>query len=101
MLREHITDIMVRWCPKERAGRVYDPGVFLETPEQARKLIRHLREQLTRADRERNMELASEIQGILSRVENLSRKFFHWERNMTRLVTAEEIEEIRKLPIGL
>jgi len=101
MLREHITDIMVRWCPKERAGRVYDPGLFLETPEQARKLIRHLRERLSRADRERHRELVSEIQEIVARVEILSRKFFHWERSMSRLVTAQEIEEIKKLPIGL
>jgi hypothetical protein len=92
---------MVRWCPKERAGSVYDPGIFLETPEQARRLITHLREQLSRADRERNRELASELVGILVRVESLAQRFFHWERSMSRVVTADEIEEIKKLPIGL
>ena len=42
MLREHINDIRIRWSPKERRGSGYDPVLFLETPEQARKLIKHL-----------------------------------------------------------
>ena len=101
MLREHINDIMIRWSPRERPGTTYDPGMFLETPEQARRLIRHLRKQLSKAGLERNNELASEIGEILTKVESLSRKFFRWERAMSRSLTAQDIREIKKLPIGL
>ena len=48
MLREHINEIMIRWSPKERRGAAYDPIRFLETPEQARKLILHLEQELSR-----------------------------------------------------
>ena len=57
MLREHINDIRIRWSPKERRGNGYDPVLFLETPEQARKLIKHLHQELARAHQERNKEL--------------------------------------------
>ncbi|MGB6067800.1 MAG: hypothetical protein WBG50_23585 [Desulfomonilaceae bacterium] len=100
MLREHINDIMTRWNPKERRGSLYDPVLFLETPEQARKLIRHLQRELNKARRERNKELASEIGEILIRVEHLSKKFFHWEETMRRSQREEDLREIKKLPLG-
>ncbi|MCA1961838.1 MAG: hypothetical protein LDL33_13720 [Desulfomonile sp.] len=99
MLKEHINDIMIRWSPKERRGSGYDPVVFLETPEQARKLLRHLDEQLGRARRERNRELVSEIEEILARVEGLARRFFQWERSMARSQEAHDLREIAKLPL--
>jgi hypothetical protein len=101
MLREHINDIMIRWSPRERRGSTYDPGLFLETPEQARKLIRHLSEELTRAKSAKNKELIAEIGEILTRVECLAKRFFRWEENMSRSLTAEELREIKKLPLGL
>ncbi len=100
MLREHINDIMTRWSPKERRGTPYDPVLFLETPEQARKLIRHLRQELNKARRERNKELVSEVGEILARVERLSQKFFRWEENMRRSLREEDLREIKKLPLG-
>jgi DNA-binding transcriptional regulator GbsR (MarR family) len=100
MLREHINDIMTRWSPKERRGSLYDPVMFLETPEQARKLISHLQHELKKARRERNQELVSEVGEILSRVENLSKKFFRWEENMRRSLREEDLREIKKLPLG-
>ncbi len=100
MLREHINDIMTRWAPKERRGALYDPVLFLETPEQARKLIRHLQQELNRAHRERNKELVSEVGEILSRVESLSKRFFRWEENMRRSLREEDLREIKKLPLG-
>ena len=101
MLREHINDIRVRWSPRERAGSKYDPGLFVETPEQARKLMRHLEAELARARRERNRELAAEVGEILARVEHLSRKFFRWERRTARSLRAQDMREIKKLPLGL
>lgn len=101
MLREHINDIMVRWSPRERRGSTYDPSLFLETPEQARKLIEHLQVRLARAQGEKNRELVSEIEEILQRVERLAERFFRWERNITRSLKAQEIREIKKLPLGL
>jgi hypothetical protein len=100
MLREHINDIRIRWSPKERRGASYDPGLFLETPEHARKLIRHLQDELDKACRERNKELISEVGEILARVETLSRKFFRWEENLSRSLDAQELREIKKLPLG-
>jgi hypothetical protein len=100
MLREHINDIMVRWNPKERRGTRYDPALFLETPEQARKLIRHLEAELARARVEKNRELIAEILEILLRVENLSKRFFRWEQAVSRSVETEEMREIKKLPLG-
>lgn len=100
MLREHINDIMTRWNPKERRGSLYDPVRFLETPEQARKLIRHLQQELNKARRERNKELVSEVGEILYRVEQLSKKFFRWEENMHRVLKEEDLREIKKLPLG-
>jgi hypothetical protein len=100
MLREHINDIMTRWSPKERRGSLYDPVRFLETPEQARKLIRHLQQELNKARRERNKELVSEVGEILYRVEQLSKKFFRWEENMHRALKEEDLREIKKLPLG-
>jgi len=100
MLREHINDIRIRWSPKERRGSAYDPVLFLETPEQARKLIRHLEEELARARQERNKELVSEVGEILARVERLSKKFFRWEQSMTRALEAQDLREIKNLPLG-
>jgi len=100
MLREHINDIRIRWSPKERRGSAYDPVLFLETPEQARKLIRHLEEELARARQERNKELVSEVGDILARVERLSKKFFRWEQSMTRALEAQDLREIKNLPLG-
>ncbi len=101
MLREHINDIMTRWSPKERRGSQYDPTIFVETSEQARKLIDHLERELAKAQRARNVELANEISSNLSRVESLSRQFFRWEKNRERTLKVEEMREIKKLPLGL
>ncbi|MDQ7784197.1 MAG: hypothetical protein RDU20_15030 [Desulfomonilaceae bacterium] len=100
MLREHINEIRIRWSPKERSGSAYDPGLYLETPEQARKLIRHLQTELDRARRARNTELVVEVGEILERVLRLSKKFFRWEERMTRALNTEELREIKKLPLG-
>ncbi len=100
MLREHVNDIMTRWCPRERRGSEYDPVIFLETPEQARKLIRHLQQQLRKANLDRNKELIAEIENVLARVESLSKRFFRWEQSMTRSLEAEDLREIKKLPLG-
>ncbi len=100
MLREHINDIRIRWSPRERRGESYDPGLFLETPEQARKLIRHLQDELEKARREKNKELIFEVGDILARVENLARKFFRWEESLARALDAQELREIKKLPLG-
>jgi hypothetical protein len=101
MLREHINDIMVRWSPRERRGSKYDPSLFLETPEQARKLIEHLQARLASAQGERNKELVSEIEEILQRVERLAARFFRWEQRISRSLKAQEMREIKKLPLGL
>lgn len=100
MLKEHINDIMTRWNPKERRGSSYDPVLFLETPEQARKLIHHLQRELARAEHEKNEELITEVEEKLSRVERLSRQFFRWEENMARALNAQDLREIKKLPLG-
>ncbi len=100
MLRDQINAIMIRWGPKERKGSDYDPVIFLETPEQARKLIRHLEQELAQARRDRNVELVSELQGVLARVDSLSQRFFRWEQRIDRTVKAQELNEIRKLPLG-
>jgi len=92
---------MIRWAPKERRGSSYDPVRFLETPEQARKLIRHLRDELDRAHRERNKELISEVVEQLARVESLSKRFFRWEQSINRSLQADDLREIKKLPLGL
>jgi len=100
MLREHINDIMTRWSPRERPGSAYDPSLFLETPEQARKLIVHLRAELEKARREKNAELIQEVEDNLAKVERLAKRFFRWEEKMSRAVSAQEVREIRKLPLG-
>jgi hypothetical protein len=100
MLREHINDIRIRWSPKERRGAAYDPLLFLETPEQARKLIKHLQDELRKARKEKNRELIFEVGEILARVESLSRKFFRWEENLARSLDAQDLREIKKLPLG-
>jgi hypothetical protein len=99
MLREHNNGIMIRWSPKETRGGDYDPTLFIETPEQARKLIRHLKDELRRAHMEKNQELMLELDSVLSRVESLSRKFFRWEQAISRSLRADELREIRKLPL--
>jgi DNA-binding phage protein len=100
MLRDQINAIMVRWGPKERKGSDYDPVIFLETPEQARKLIRHLKEELSKARQDRNFELVSELRGVLARVDSLSKRLTRWEQRIDRAVKAQEVREIRKLPLG-
>lgn len=100
MLREHLNDIRIRWNPREKRGSNYDPVLFLETPEQARKLIQHLQDQLKRAQRDKNRELIAELEDILSRVEHLSKKFFRWEQSMSRNLENEDMREIKKLPLA-
>ena len=99
MLREQINDIMVRWNPKERRGSTYDPGSFIETPEQARRLISHLRQQLEKARMNKNTELVNDINKILLKVENLAQRFFRWEANNQRTLQLQEMREIKKLPV--
>ena len=43
----------------------------------------------------------SEIEEILDRVEHLAARFFRWERSISRSLKAQEIREIKKLPLGL
>ncbi len=100
MLREQINDIMTRWNPKERPGSKYDPLLFVETPEQARRLMSHLREELEKARKERNSELTTEIREVLNKVEGLAKRFFRWEEDTQRNLELHELQEIRKLPIG-
>lgn len=100
MLKEHINDIMTRWSPKERRGAKYDPVVFLETPEQARKLLNHLKRELKKAADEKNVALAQELEEVLDTVEKLSRKFFRWEDDLRRSLESQDLREIRKLPLG-
>jgi hypothetical protein len=101
MLREHINDIMIRWSPKERPGSAYDPSLFLETPDQARRLIRHLHTELEKAHREKNSELIQEVGDNLAKVERLAKKFFRWEEKISRALYAQDLREIKKLPLGL
>jgi hypothetical protein len=101
MLREHINDIMIRWSPKERRGSGYDPVLFLETPEQARKLIYHLRSELDRALREKNRELIAEMEDTLAQVQRLSKRFFRWEEQIAHNLSAQDLVEIKKLPMGM
>jgi hypothetical protein len=103
MLRAQINEIGVRWGPKERREGLksrYDPISFIETPEQARKLIRHLELELANARAERNRELVVELGEILSQVETLSKRFFRWEENISRSLKDHETSEIKKLPLG-
>jgi hypothetical protein len=100
MLREHINDIMTRWNPKQRRTGAYDPGLFLESPEQARKLIEHLTKELDRARRARNTELIDEVLETLEKVENLSKKFFRWEQTISRNLETDDLREIKKLPLN-
>jgi hypothetical protein len=99
MLREHNSELMIRWSPKESRASNYDPGLFVESAEQARKLIRHLTRELGKAYREKNSELITEIENTLSRVEGLAKKFFRWEQAISQSLNAEDLREIRKLPI--
>ena len=99
MLREHINDIRTRWSPKERAGSPYDPSIYLESPEQARRLINYLKEKLNRARRNHDHVLAEEISETLLKVENLSRKFFRWEENIANSLNRQDLKEINDLPV--
>ncbi len=99
MLREHINDIRTRWSPKERAGSPYDPSIYLESPEQARRLINYLKEKLNRARRNHDRVLAEEISETLLKVENLSRKFFRWEENIANSLNRQDLKEINDLPV--
>jgi hypothetical protein len=99
MLREHINDIRVRWSPKERAGSQYDPQIYLESPEQARKLINYLSEKLKRARTNHDRVLAEEISQTLLQVENLSKRFFRWEENIFKNLEKHDLKEINELPV--
>ncbi|MGC8603663.1 MAG: hypothetical protein ACP5VS_08255 [Desulfomonilaceae bacterium] len=99
MLREHINDIRTRWSPKQRAGSPYDPHVYLESPEQARKLINYLKEKLIRARKNHDRVLAEEISETLLKVENLSRKFFRWEESISNSLNKQDLKEINELPV--
>jgi hypothetical protein len=101
MLRSEINDIRVRWNPKERRGSNYDPVFFVETPEQARRLLEHLHSELDRAKREKNTELIHELTDSVNKVESLSRKFFRWEKRTEYALEDSERKEIEKLPMGL
>lgn len=101
MLRGQINEILVRWGPKQKRANGYDPMVFLETPEQARKLLRHLNQELANARRERNTELVRELMGTLAKAEGLAKRLFRWEQNIQRSVKSQELREIKKLPLGL
>lgn len=63
-------------------------------------MLRHLDQQLRRAKQDRNKELVAELEDVLSRVESLSKKFFRWEQSMSRSLEAEDLREIKKLPLG-
>ena len=99
MLREQINDIMTRWNPKERRGAAYDPVSYIETPEQARRLITHLKEQLAEARQEKNAELVKDLKEVLLKVESLAKKFFRWEAHNERTLQMQEMREIKKLPV--
>jgi hypothetical protein len=99
MLREHINDMRTRWSPKERAGSLYDPHIYLESPEQARRLINYLNEKLTKAKKNHDRVLAEEIFETLLKVENLSRKFFRWEENISNSLNKQDLKEINELPV--
>jgi polyhydroxyalkanoate synthesis regulator phasin len=90
---------MTRWNPKERRGAAYDPVSFVETPEQARRLMSHLEQQLTKARQEKNAELIKDIKEVLLKVESLAQKFFRWEAHNERALQLQEMREIRKLPV--
>ena len=64
-------------------------------------MIKHLQASLASARGEKNKELVSEIEEILDRVERLAARFFRWERSISRSLKAQEIREIKKLPLGL
>jgi hypothetical protein len=59
-----------------------------------------LQGQLEDARRERNVELVLELGETIYIVENLSRQFFRWERSIERSLTAQELREIKKMPLG-
>ncbi len=99
MLREHVNDIRSRWNPKERRGSVYDPSIYVETPEQARKLLNHLKQKLREAQKNRDHYLASEIAHSLDKVEAIARRFFRWEESLSKTMQDQDMREIRNLPI--
>lgn len=99
MLREHVNDIRSRWNPKERRGSVYDPSIYVETPEQARKLLDHLTKKLREAQENKDKYLASEIAQSLDKVENIARRFFRWEESLSKTLKDQDLREIKNLPI--
>lgn len=99
MLREHVNDIRSRWSPKERRGSVYDPNIYIETPEQARKLLSHLKQKLREAEKNRDHYLAQEIAQSLNKVECIARRFFRWEESLTKTLKEQDMREIKNLPI--
>lgn len=100
MLKGQINDIVNRWGPRETKSERYDPLRFIETPEQARKLLTHLTRELEQAKIEKNRELIAELTAILSKVESIASRFFRWEQSIQRSVDEQEIKEIKKLPLG-
>jgi F0F1-type ATP synthase membrane subunit b/b' len=100
MLKGQINDIVNRWGPRETKSKKYDPTRFIETPEQARKLISHLNRELEQAKAEKNRELIAELTNILNKVESIASSFFRWEENIRRSVESQEVKEIKKLPLG-
>jgi len=64
-------------------------------------LIRHLQAELVKARIERNAELIQEVGENLAKVERLAKKFFRWEEKMSRASHAQDLREIKKLPLGL
>ena len=99
MLREHINDIRTRWSPKERAGSPYDPDIYIESPEQARRLINYLTEKLIKAKKNHDRVSVQEISETLLKVENLSRKFFRWEESISSSLNKQDLKEINELPV--
>ncbi len=99
MLKEHINEIRSKWNPKERRGSGYDPSIYVETPEQARKLLNHLKQKLRDAQKNRDHYLASEISQSLEKVESIARRFFRWEESLSKTLQDQDLREIKNLPI--
>ncbi len=99
MLKEHVNDIRSRWNPKERRGSAYDPNIYIETPEQARKLLTHLKKRLLEAQKNRDHHLVRDISQSLDKVEAIARRFFRWEESLTKTLKDQDLREIKNLPI--
>ena len=62
-------------------------------------LINYLNEKLTKAKKNHYCVLAEEICETLLKVENLSRKFFRWEENISNSLNKQDLKEINELPV--